>query len=213
MHLFGGRAGTTDGKVDISSTGLPSGDVPVALAGNDAANIDSLMNPPDIVGTFPAAPFMSFNNASVTTTLMINTIFPGVDSPADCLVASASGQTCTLPGSFVNFENNPPPTPAGTPCGAQCQATATFSFQGVTSGNANPQSTWTGNFTSQFPLGDSYQTILGELATKGYVTNTFSGTISLTPTTVSTVPEPTTMALIGTGAALLWLGKFRRKKS
>jgi len=195
-------AGTTNGKVDISANGNTTGQ---AISGNDAANIATLMNPPDIVGTFPAVPFMTFNNGGVTTALMINTIFPGVDPSAACGAAPLSGQTCTTPGSFVNFQNNPPPTPAGTPCGSGCEATATFSFQGVTAGNPNPQEIWTGNFTSQFPLGSSYQAILGNLATNGFVSNTFSATISLSP--APTVPEPGSSFMIGAGligiAALL----------
>jgi hypothetical protein len=187
-------AGTTDGKIDISATGNTTGQ---AISGVDAANIATLMNPPDIVGAFPAVPFISFNNGGVTTTLLINTIFPGVDNSADCGAAPLSGQTCTLPGSFVNFQNNPPPSPAGTPCGTGCQATATFSFQGVTSGNPNPQEIWTGNFTSQFPLGSSYQAVIAGLATNGFAFNTFSGTISLAP--APTVSEPGPLSMIGTG--------------
>jgi len=198
-------AGTLTGAVDISSTGNTTGQ---AISGNDAANISSLSNPPDIVGTFPAVPFMSFNNGGVTTTLMINTIFPGIDSPAACGPPALSGQTCTPPGSFVNFQNNPPPSPAGTPCGTGCQATATFAFQGVTSGNPNPQEIWTGNFTAQFPLGTSYQSVLNTLQTQGYVFNTFSGTIILSPS--PTVPEPESVGMIGAG--LVGLGIVMRRR-
>ena len=70
-------------KIDIAPVGLPNGDIPLALAGINAANVVDLMNPPDIVGgIFPAAPFMSFNNAGVTTVLEINFIAPGVNGAA-----------------------------------------------------------------------------------------------------------------------------------
>ena len=169
-------------KVDISATGLPNGDIPVTIAGNLAANISNLTNPPEVVGGagFAPQPFISFNNGGITTTLNINFIDPGIYSSALCGAAPASGQQCTLPGSPFNFVNNPPPTPTGTPCGTQCQATATFVFEGVTAGNPNPQEHWTANFTSQFPSGTPYQTVFAQLAAQGYVTNTFSATITLT---------------------------------
>ena len=204
-------AGTTNGEVDISTTGLPNGNIPLAIAGNNAANISSLMNPPDVVGTFPPTLFMSFNNDGITTTLDITQIFAGVDSPADCGAAPESGQTCTVPGSFVNFANNPPPAPAGTPCGGGCQATATFSFAGTVIGNTPTGGTWTGNFTSQFPLGMPYQNVLGELAANGFVANTFSGTITLTPP--AAIPEPAPITLMGAGLLLMTLGLRRRKSA
>jgi len=200
-------AGTTLGKVDISASGNTTGQ---AIGGNDAANVSTLTDPPDVVGTFPPQTFMTFNNGGGTTTLMINTIFPGIDSPAACSTDTStalSGQTCTPPGSFVNFQNNPPPTPSGTPCGSGCQATATFAFQGVTSGNPNPQSTWTGNFTAQFALGTSYQAVLNTLQTQGWVSNSFSGTITLSPA----VPEPDSVVMIGGG--LIGLAVFLRHRS
>jgi hypothetical protein len=198
-------AGTTNGKLDVSATGNTTGQ---AISGFDAVNVFGETNPPEIVGSFPNSAFMTFNFGGVTTTLMINTIFPGVDSSAACGAAPLSGQVCTPPGSFVNFQNNPPPSPTGTPCGTGCQATATFSFQGVTSGNPNPQEIWTGNFTSQFALGTTYQAVLATLATNGFVSNTVSGTISLAP--APPVPEPGPMLMIGSG--LIGLAVFLRHR-
>jgi hypothetical protein len=199
-------AGTHSGELDITSTGNTTGQ---AISGNDALNVSTLTNPPDVVGSFPNVTFMSFNNGGVTTTFMLNTIFPGIDSPADCLAAPVSGDTCTPPGSFVNFQNNPPPSPGGTPCGTGCEATASFAFQGVTAGNPNPQEIVTFNFTSQFPLGTPYQSVLEQLATNGFVSNTFSGTAILSP--APTVPEPGSLLMIGSG--LIGLAVFLRRRA
>src|SRR5947207_877784 len=49
-------------KVDVSAGGLPNGNIPASIAGNDAANISNLNNPPEIVGSPGFAPttFLSF---------------------------------------------------------------------------------------------------------------------------------------------------------
>lgn len=69
--------------------------------------------------------------------------------------------------------------------------------------------TWAGNFTAQFPSGTPYQTLLSELATNGYVSTTFSGTITL----AVTVPPPCVIPPGGTaigGSAVSW-NKFNTK--
>lgn len=200
-------AGTSFGKVDIATTGLPNGNIPLALAGNDAANISSLMNPSEVVGGagFSPTSFITFNNASVTTDLMINFIAPGIFSSAACGSPAAEGQSCTLPGSLFNFVNNPPPSSG--PCGDQCEATATWVLEGITD---TPGVTWVSNFTSQFPTGTPYQTVFADLQTNGYVSNTFSATITLTPP--SSVPEPGSLGLMVIGTGLIALGVLRRRR-
>jgi hypothetical protein len=190
-------SGMHNGEVDISTSGLPNGDIPLAIAGNDAANISNLMNPPEVVGSaFSPTAFMTFNNDAVTTELLLNYIFPGIYSSSNCGAAPAVGQDCTPFGSLFNFVNNPPPTG---------QATASWVFSGVTD---TPGVTWTGNFTSQFPANTPFQTVLGELASNGYVDNTFSATITLSAATAT--PEPSTLALFGGG--LLGMAGFIRRK-
>lgn len=104
-------SGMHNGEVDISTSGLPNGDIPLAIAGNDAANISNLMNPPEVVGSaFSPTAFMTFNNDAVTTELLLNYIFPGIYSSSNCGAAPAVGQDCTPFGSLFNFVNNPPPT-------------------------------------------------------------------------------------------------------
>jgi len=204
-------AGTTNGATDISATGLPNGDIPAAIAGNDAGNITTLMNPPEVVGsTFAPTTFLTFNNGGVTTALDINFIDPGIYTAALCGAAAKVGQQCTLPGSLFSFVNNGPPA-NGAPCGVNgCQAEANFVLQGMTSGNPGAQSTWAANLRSGFPTGVPYQTVFSELASQGYVSNTYSGTITLFAP--STVPEPGTMVFFLTGAGLIGLCALLRRR-
>ena len=187
-----------DEKVDISSAGLPNGDIPANISGNDAATIANLSNPPDAVGsTISVADFMTFLNGGITTDLTLTFIEPGFYSNTDCTLAPAVGQTCTLTGSLFNFVNNPPPIG---------QATATWVLEGTTTSG----SAWTGNFTSQFPANTPFQTVFSELAANGYVSNTFSATFSLTPPTMS--PEPGTAAMMVIGGGLVGLASLLRRR-
>jgi len=180
--LWQNTTGNVDGRVDISASGLPNGDLPSAMAGTDAANIFNLMNPPDGVGAaFAPAAFMNFNNAGITTQLLIDFIEPGIFSSAGCAATPpAPGQLCTPTGSPVNFVNL-----------SSRQASASWVLDGVAD---TPGISWTGIFTSQF--GTPYQTVLEDLAANGFASNTFAATITLsgTPTTTP-VPEPGSMGL------------------
>jgi hypothetical protein len=181
---------------------LPNGDIPLALAGNDAANISSLTIPPEVVGGagFANTLFMTFNNGGVTTQLMINFIDPGIYGSGLCSSAPAPGQQCTPPGSLFSFVNNPP---------SPGEATVSWVLEGATAGNVNPQERWVGNFTSQFPLGTPYQTVLSQVAANGFVSNTFSATITLVA--APTVPEPGALVLMITG--LIGFSAFLRRRT
>lgn len=217
--IFWSSTGTLAGNgfTDISGAGLPNGDITTALvtpSGNNAANIFSLQNPPDVVGGpgIPSAPlFMSFNNGGITTLLDLTFIDLGTDSPAACgntVALSTSGEQCTIPGSLFNFQNTPPPSPAGTLCNGACGSTATWVFEGVTSGPGQGNQNWVGNFTSQFQQGKPFEQVFADLSANGFVSNTFSATITLAP--APSVPEPGSLVMIGTG--LIGLAAILRRR-
>jgi hypothetical protein len=172
------------------------------LAGT-TISIQSLNSATEPVGvTFPQQTFIHFDAAPAFPNFDINLIFAGIYSNAECGDPPAVGQQCTVnpPASPFNFVNNPPNPPAGP------QATATFVFSGVTSDGLE---NWRGNFTSQFTV--PYQTVLQQLATTGSVSNTFSATFTVTP--VPTVPETSSVSLLGLGLGLIGLStKLRRKR-
>ena len=184
------------GKTTIASSGLSGS---FTGLGNTEVSIFSLTNPPDAVNsTFTPTAFINF--ASGLPNLLIDFINLGSYTASNCAASPAvAGQTCTPPnpgGSPFGFTNLG--TPGGTPTGSS----GAFSFSGVTSDGL---ATWTGNFTSQF--GTPFQTVLQGLASTGSVTNTYSGTITLTA--ITTVPEPTTIVLM-LGFLLVLCGTRRK---
>ncbi len=136
--------------------------------------------------------------------LDINFIFQGIFGTAGCANPPAVGQTCTP---------NPPVTPGISPFNFTNisgtngpQATASFAFSGVSSDGL---SLWNGNFTSQFSV--PLQQVLSQLGTVGFVTNTYSATITVTP--APTVPEPGPLALMSIGLALMIVSfQVRRRR-
>jgi hypothetical protein len=185
-----------NGKVDISPLGLPNGNIPLSIAGNDGANIQSLMNPPDVVdmGGFAATPFMSFNNGGVTTVLEINFIPAGINGVAGCSATPpAAGQVCTPAGSLFNLQNL-----------TATSSTVGWLFQGVTNDSS---ATWTGIFTSQFN-NIPFQTVLAAVSTNGFESNTFAGQITLT-----IVPEPGTLSFLLLGTGMIGCATLLRRLS
>jgi hypothetical protein len=185
-------SGTMNGKADISTAGLPNGDIPVSISGNDAANLASILIPPGTIGTTISEPFMTFNNGGVTTVLTLTEIFPGSFSATQCAAAPAVGQTCTFDGLPFSFVNNPP---------APGQASMSWAMQGTTDA---PGVTWFGDFTSQFNT--PYQTVLGTLLSGGYEDATFSATIDISGGSgngSAPTPEPGTIALLALGVGSL----------
>jgi hypothetical protein len=189
-------AGTLNQKADISNTLLPNGDIPLALFGNDAANIFDLTNPPEVVGTvFTPLTFMTFNNAGVTTDLMLNLIKAGIDPSTLCgssIASAAAGQLCTLPGSLFNFQNT-----------SATSSSVTWNLAGITN---TPGVTWTGSFGTTF-VTKSFQQVFADLSTNGFVQSTFQANFNLT-----TAPEPGPMVLMGSGIGLLLMGVALRKR-
>jgi hypothetical protein len=176
----------TVNQATVGSTGLSGS---FAGLGGQTVTIRPLTNPPNVVDAagFPAQLFITFDSAPALGSLLINFIYQGVNSSAACGAAPAVGQTCALAGSPFDFQN----TPGGG-------SRAGFVFSGTT-----PESTWQGNFTSQFNV--PYQTVLGQAAT-GSVTNTYSATFDVTP-----IPEPGTIVTMWLGGlGLLLLSRYRR---
>jgi len=183
-----------DNFADISGGGLPNGDIPLALAmpSVDAANMFTLKNPTEIVGApgFLDTLFMSFNTDSITTKLFVNFIQPGIYTPAGC---GAGGTQCTPPGSLFSFANNPNST-----------SSATWVLSGDTgASNVGSESLFKAIFTSQFSV--PYQTVLANLAANHFATDTYSASVTL-----STIPEPESLLMIGTG--LMGLAALLRRR-
>jgi hypothetical protein len=193
-----GYPGVLGGKVDISTAGLPNGDIPTAISGNDAANISTILNPPEAVGGSGFAPqlFMSFENDAMTTTLSINYIAPGVFGAAGCASAPpAPGQVCSPAGSPFNFIN-----------AAGGSSSATYLFSGITNAGGD----WTASFAS--PFAESYQEVLAGVAANGYFQDTFAAQLTLTtPSTAPPMPEPSEFAMMAIGIGLLGLATRRRR--
>jgi hypothetical protein len=163
---------------------------------------------PEPVGSVftPAIPFFAFPSlpALPPTGLNINFLQAGQFTTACSATTptpAAAGQTCTppiapsVPGPF-NFTNFADPN-------FGLSSTAQFTFAGV---SADGQAHWSTIFTVQF-MGQSFQSVLGELAATGSVSNSYSqATLVLS----NNVPEPGTLVLMGAGLIGL-AGLLRRR--
>jgi hypothetical protein len=183
-------------RADVSPLGLPNGDIPTSIAGNDNGVISNLLNPPSTPPSFPAVTFFAFVPVTgVTTVLELNSFPLGINGTAQCGLPAAPGQLCSPAGSPFNLQNL-----------TATSSTATFKMGGITNDSS---STWTGIFASQFN-NMSYQDVLAQLATNGFASNTFSGQITLV---AGAVPEPTPMVLAISGLGLVLLSATFRRRS
>jgi hypothetical protein len=170
------------------------------LGTGDQVTIDNLNNTTEPVGMFPQQPFIAFDTQPSLPVLMINQVFAGIFSTTQCMLPPTIGQVCTpnIPGGSTPGPFNLSNQPGG---GGTIQSTASFTVAGVT---ADGLSMWTGVFSSNF--NQPYQTTLATFAAMGSVTNTYSGTIVVSP-----IPEAGTMSLLGFGLVGLSI-RLRRKK-
>jgi len=211
VFTLGGNITVTANSIDwfnIGTTPTPetatigAGDTGSFAAGFDATTVTimDLNTTTEPVGpTFGPDPFISFNAFPAFPTLAINMIFPGYSPPppsgnGGCPAGPAhTGQTCTpgagSPFTFTNTQGN--------------QSNATFVFAGVTSDGG----TWVGNFSADFTT--PYQVVLAGLGAVGSVTDTFAGTIVVTPG--SSTPEPDSWYMAASGLALVLLSLGTKK--
>jgi hypothetical protein len=187
--------------------------------GNQTVFVNTLTDGPNPVVDQPiGTPFNNYNFIDFASDpafpeLLANLIPLGTGDPADCSTnvgAAGAGQTCTLgPGTNPSVAGGSPFTFLNSdsvgPAPACCVSSATWDIGGVTS---NGLSTWTAAITLDFPF--SYQQVLSNLANDGEVSDPYKETVTVTSDQPA-APEPTTMALMGTGLALAWLARRKHK--
>lgn len=164
--------------------------------------IHDLNNPPQIVGaSFPNFDFIDFQVVPGLPSLLINFINNGAFAAHGCdnpTGPAASGQVCTLPGSPFGFVNSL--------SGGVLKSTAQFNFSGVTS---DFLSAWTAVYSVNFD--GPYQNVIAPFLNPTGAANsgqqTYAGSVVIT---ITSLPEPNTMALLG-GAMILGSLFLRRR--
>ena len=214
--------GFTDGQArNLTTADQPSGvgAPPPAPGGLPASGFNTLNpNPLQPEGEVLAG-FLTFAGSALPNAVFdLSYVDPGAFGVAQCGLAPAPGQTCTLPGTPFMFTNT-----GGN------NSTVSFTVEGFVRNTLTPLdglSTFTGTYTTQFTV--PYQLLLIELeslapnalyagspgcsvqsyGTCGSIITTYSGTF--TGTAISTVPEPATLLTFGLGSAALT--RIRRRK-
>ena len=224
---------TIDGSVSVTTTGITwtsNSDVAQqatisssGLSGSFVGMFNETVTLNDLTDSISAQPvgmtfanydFINFLGAPTYPELLADFIALGSGNPSNCTTnptLATTGQTCTLNSTTTPNEPGGSPftflnTETGT--GGCCNSSATWDISGVTSDGL---STWNAVFTSEFTT--PFQSVLNNFAVNGSVSDSFSGalTVTLMPTGGSSVPEPTTMGLVGAGMLLLWVGSRKRK--
>ena len=201
------------GYGNSSTTGGTGSFAPYVTQGEYIHSLSQATTP--LNQSFSLPNFLMFSNtagnpvAPPDIALDLNFIFLGVDAQAACLAAPAPGQTCTPAFAALVTPANPGGLSAFNLQNTQTGSSASFSVSGTARRiSTGETSRFTGVFTAQFNV--PYQTLLGELATAGSVTNSYSSTFE-----AAVVPEPASTALV-LGGILVLLGRagmrrFRRR--
>jgi hypothetical protein len=181
----------TDVTIGSTSTGAFA-----ALSGMTAAlqNLDTAVNPVNTVFSLPdfltiaGHPELGFDLTFISL---------GIFGSAQCALAPAVGQECTLPGSPLNFIN----TLSGT--------IMWFSVEGTAADTATLQQTpFEATFTTEFS-GQSYQQLLAMLDSGASINASYSVEFAAGPFNAS-ASEPAELALLGVAFAAVCLAKRRK---
>jgi len=185
--------GVTPGTFRVDLFTQTGSFVPLADTVGSLEDLNSVLYPTGAVISFPN--WLTFG-ADPNISFELTYIQPGSFSSAECGLAPASGQTCTLAGSPFNLSN--------AAAGAGINSTVSFGVQGIVHNLATAeQSTFSGTFSTQF-VGRPYQSVLATISAGGSERATYSANFEVTA-----IPEPATLALCG--SALLGLAFVRRR--
>jgi len=164
----------------------------VTLAGTtgDIGDLNQGAHPVGSSFSFPL--WMTFD-ANPAISFRLEFIHPGVFSSAQCGAAPAAGQTCTpFAGSPFNLSN----TTADS-------SVASFQVSGTSFGTAGEPLPFTGTFSTQY-TNMSFQEVLAQLSSAGFVEATYSANFVI-------IPEPGSASLLVASAALFGLSALLRK--
>jgi hypothetical protein len=208
---------TPDSQATVSSSATLTGSF--AGLGNQNVTINTLTDsstqqPVNV--PFTNFDFIDFPTDPALPHLLANFIPLGSGPGTDCSInpaAAAGGQLCTLsatttpsiPGGSPFTFLNTTTSSGGVP--VCCTSSATWNISGVTSDGL---SNWNGQFTATFVV--PFQQVLDNFVTNQQVSDAYSGVFVVNVIPVTTVPEPTTLGLMGAGVLLLGLGSWKRKK-